>query len=239
MNTAMRIMITTILCGCLQFAALGQNNVNPAPPSQSDVGRQFDDAVLGDDSPSRNEESGGISAGVSLGGELSLGEADMISVDFPNEEIRTVLRNVADLYMLNIVIPESLQGTTSIKLRDVSWRQIFNVVLDPVGFTYVEEGNIIKVISKDTLNFEPPVTEIFMLNYAEASQIADTVTSMVDAEKGGRVQIDTQIPVHRHPSLQSLVFDRAGSSLGGSTQADGGRMGRCSVVLPSMFCSLR
>ncbi len=116
----------------------------------------------------------------------------MISVDFPNEEIRTVLRNVADLYMLNIVIPESLQGTTSIKLRDVSWRQIFNVVLDPVGFTYVEEGNIIKVISKDTLNFEPPVTEIFMLNYAEASQIADTVTSMVDAEKGGRVQIDTR-----------------------------------------------
>ena len=192
MNTAMRIMITTILCGCLQFAALGQNNVNPAPPSQGDVGRQFDDAVLGDDSPSRNEESGGISAGVSLGGELSLGEADMISVDFPNEEIRTVLRNVADLYMLNIVIPESLQGTTSIKLRDVSWRQIFNVVLDPVGFTYVEEGNIIKVISKDTLNFEPPVTEIFMLNYAEASQIADTVTSMVDAEKGGRVQIDTR-----------------------------------------------
>jgi len=185
-------MITTILCGCLQFAALGQNNVNPAPPSQGDVGRQFDDAVLGDDSPSRNEESGGISAGVSLGGELSLGEADMISVDFPNEEIRTVLRNVADLYMLNIVIPESLQGTTSIKLRDVSWRQIFNVVLDPVGFTYVEEGNIIKVISKDTLNFEPPVTEIFMLNYAEASQIADTVTSMVDAEKGGRVQIDTR-----------------------------------------------
>ena len=70
----------------------------------------------------------------------------MISVDFPNEEIRTVLRNVADLYMLNIVIPESLQGTISIKLREVSWRQIFNVVLDPIGFTYVEEGNIINVI---------------------------------------------------------------------------------------------
>ncbi len=31
-----------------------------------------------------------------------------------------------------------------------------------------------------------------MLNYAEASQISGTVTSMVDAEKGGRVQIDAR-----------------------------------------------
>jgi type IV pilus assembly protein PilQ len=116
----------------------------------------------------------------------------MISVDFPNEEIRTVLRNVADLYMLNIVIPEDLQGTTSIKLRDVSWKQIFSVVLEPIGYTYVEEGNIIQIISNDTLNFEPPITDIFMLNYAEASDIAATVTNMVDAEKGGRVQIDAR-----------------------------------------------
>ncbi len=116
----------------------------------------------------------------------------MISVDFPNEEIRTVLRNVADLYMLNIVIPEDLQGTTSIKLRDVSWKQIFSVVLEPIGYTYVEEGNIIQIISNDTLNFEPPITDIFILNYAEASDIAATVTNMVDAEKGGRVQIDAR-----------------------------------------------
>jgi type IV pilus assembly protein PilQ len=94
--------------------------------------------------------------------------------------------------MLNIVIPEDLQGTTSIKLRDVSWKQIFSVVLEPIGYTYVEEGNIIQIISNDTLNFEPPITDIFMLNYAEASDIAATVTNMVDAEKGGRVQIDAR-----------------------------------------------
>lgn len=188
-------MISTILFGCLQLAAYGQNgqsDVSTDPPRASDVGRQFDDSVLrGEESNQSTETGRGLSTSP-LSSELSLGDADMISVDFPNEEIRTVLRNVADLYMLNIVIPEDLQGTTSIKLRDVSWKQIFSVVLEPIGYTYVEEGNIIQIISNDTLNFEPPITDIFMLNYAEASDIAATVTNMVDAEKGGRVQIDAR-----------------------------------------------
>ena len=193
MSRTIRIKITTVLIGCLSLAAFGQNNVSFDPSSLGNVGKQFDDSVLISESSNGSDESRSDPSGSSpLGNELSLGESDMISVDFPNEEIRTVLRNVADLYMLNIVIPESLQGTISIKLREVSWRQIFNVVLDPIGFTYVEEGNIINVISNDTLNFEPPVTDIFMLNYAEAGQIAGTVTSMVDAEKGGRVQIDAR-----------------------------------------------
>ena len=195
MNTAKRLMISTILFGCLQLAAYGQNgqsDFSKDPPRASDVGRQFDDSVLrGEESNQSSETGRGLSTSP-LSSELSLGDADMISVDFPNEEIRTVLRNVADLYMLNIVIPEDLQGTTSIKLRDVSWKQIFSVVLEPIGYTYVEEGNIIQIISNDTLNFEPPITDIFMLNYAEASDIGATVANMIDDEKGGRVQIDAR-----------------------------------------------
>ncbi len=195
MNTAKRLMISTILFGCLQLASHGQNgqsDVSTDPPRASDVGRQFDDSVLRGDESNQSKETGSGLSTSPLGSELSLGDTDMISVDFPNEEIRTVLRNVADLYMLNIVIPEDLQGTTSIKLRDVSWKQIFSVVLEPIGYTYIEEGNIIQIISNDTLNFEPPITDIFMLNYAEASDIAATITNMVDADKGGRVQIDAR-----------------------------------------------
>ena len=72
---------------------------------------------------------------------------DTLSVDFPDEDVRSILRNVADLFELNLVIPEALQGKASIKLRDVSWRQIFQVILDPIGYTYVEEGNIVKIVS--------------------------------------------------------------------------------------------
>ncbi len=117
---------------------------------------------------------------------------DLISVDFPNEEIRTILRNVADMFELNLVVPDALQGRTSIKLRNVTWRQIFREVLNPVGYTVIEDENIIRVVSQDQLAQEPTTTEVFILNYAEAGKILPTVSGMVDTAEPvkGRIQLD-------------------------------------------------
>ncbi len=109
---------------------------------------------------------------------------DTLSVDFPDEDIRNILRNVSDLFELNIIMPETLQGKTTIKLRDVTWRQIFQNVLDPVNYTYVEDGNIIKIVGKDSLNEEPVTTEVFLINYARAADILPTINSLVDPAKG-------------------------------------------------------
>ncbi|MGC4070998.1 MAG: secretin N-terminal domain-containing protein [Nibricoccus sp.] len=117
---------------------------------------------------------------------------DTLSVDFPDEEIRNVLRNVADLFELNLVIPDTLQGKTSIKLRDVTWRQIFQVVLNPVGYTYIEDGNIIKVITAESLNMEPLSTEVFILNYAKASDVKPSLDQMVDPKTGGKIVVDAR-----------------------------------------------
>lgn len=119
---------------------------------------------------------------------------DLISVDFPNEEIRVVLRNVADLFELNLVVPETLVGRTSVKLRNVTWRQIFDVVLSPANFTYIEEANIIKIVSRDQLSQEPTTTDVFVLNYARANEILPTISAMVDTSEAvrGRIQVDTR-----------------------------------------------
>lgn len=117
---------------------------------------------------------------------------DTLSVDFPDEDIRNILRNVADLFELNLVVPDTLQGRTSIKLRDVSWRQIFEVVLTPINFTYVEDGNIIKIVSNDSLLQEPVSTEVFVLNYALAADIMPTIASLVDPAVGGKIMVDTR-----------------------------------------------
>lgn len=119
-------------------------------------------------------------------------DRDTLSVDFPDEDIRTILRNVADLFELNLVIPDTLTGKTSIKLRDVTWRQIFQVVLSPVGYSYVEEGNIIKVVSNESLTMEPVSTEVFILNNAKAQDILPTVSGLVDANAGGKILIDAR-----------------------------------------------
>jgi type IV pilus assembly protein PilQ len=117
---------------------------------------------------------------------------ETLSVDFPDEDIRTILRNVADLFELNLVIPDTLQGKTSVKLRDVSWRQIFKVCLGPVNYTFIEDGSIIKIVSNESLQQEPTVTEVFILNYARASDIMATVSSLVDTATGGKIVVDAR-----------------------------------------------
>ena len=119
-------------------------------------------------------------------------DKDTLSVDFPDEDIKTILRNVADLFELNLVVPDTLTGKTSIKLRDVTWRQIFQVVLSPVGYTYLEEGNIIKIVSNELLQQEPVSTEVFVLNNAKAADIKPTIDGLVDAATGGKIVIDAR-----------------------------------------------
>lgn len=206
-----KALVAIISVGCLlssyaqESAPLGQvkdsmepgvkssEQVPSSAPKVSDIDRLFGDESS-KDSPKKEDAASGskmdasLEAGINQG--FTLESSDLISVDYPSEEIRTVLRNVADLYSLNLVVPDSLQGATSIKLKNVTWNQIFTVVLDPIGYTYVDEGGIIKVVSKESLAFEPPVTEIFMLNYADAGTISGTISKLVDTEKGGRVQVD-------------------------------------------------
>ena len=133
---------------------------------------------------------------------------DTLSVDFPDEDIRTILRNVADLFELNIVVPDTLQGKATIKLRDVSWRQIFQVVLSPVGYTFVEDGNIIKIINQDALSQEPVTTDIYVLNYAKAADMVAAINPLVDAAKGGKIIIDIRsnsLVITEHPTQMKRI----------------------------------
>ncbi|MBI3887255.1 MAG: secretin and TonB N-terminal domain-containing protein [Opitutae bacterium] len=135
-------------------------------------------------------------------------DKDTLSVDFPDEDIKNILRNVADLFELNLVVPDTLTGKTSIKLRDVTWRQIFQVVLAPVNYTYVEEGNIIKIISNETLLEEPTVTDVIILNNAKAADIKPTIDGLVDAAKGGKILIDARsnaLVITERPSRMSRI----------------------------------
>lgn len=133
---------------------------------------------------------------------------DTLSVDFPDEEIRNILRNVADLFELNLVIPDTLQGNTSIKLRDVTWRQIFEVVLGPAGYTFVEEGNIIKVVSQNSLLQEPTTTDVFVINYARADDLRSSIEPLIDSGAGGRIVVNARsnaLVITERPSRLSRI----------------------------------
>lgn len=117
---------------------------------------------------------------------------ETISVDFPDEDVRNIIRSVADLYELNVVIPESLIGRISLKLRDVTWRQVFRVVLEPLNFTWVEDDNIIKIRNRDELMTEPVATRVYAINFARAGDIQTALAPLVNAQLGGRIQVDAR-----------------------------------------------
>lgn len=142
------------------------------------------------------------------GGAAAFGSDETISVDFPDEEIRTILRNVADLYDLNLVIPDTLQGNTSLKLRNVTWDEVFDVILEPIGFTYVVDRNIIKVRSLEDLAAEPVDTRVFLINYAEARALQESVGILIDTAVGGRIQVDTRsnaLVITERPSRMNRI----------------------------------
>lgn len=119
-------------------------------------------------------------------------DAETISVDFPEEDVRDIIRSVAELYELNVVIPDSLAGSVSIKLRDVTWQQVFDVVLEPLSYTYIIDGNIIKIKSQEELAVEPVDTRVFIVDFAKAGEIRGSIEPLVDPASGGKIQVDAR-----------------------------------------------
>lgn len=142
----------------------------PAPVSSGDVFIQVPDPI---EVPAERSE-----------------DADTISVDFPDEDVRVIIRNVADLFGLNVVIPQELTGRVSLKLRDVTWPQLFQVILEPLNYTYIQDRNIILIRNRSELLQEPVDTRVFVVNFAQAAEIRDSISPLVEAAAGGRIQVD-------------------------------------------------
>lgn len=145
---------------------------------------------------------------VDAAGSAVMSAEETISVDFPDEDVRTILRNVADLFDLNLVIPDTLQGRTSLKLSNITWRQVFEVVLEQQGFTYVEDRNIIRIKSLEELTAEPVDTRVFIVNYARAEELQGSVAPLVDNAAGGRIQVDVRsnaLVITERPSRMNKI----------------------------------
>lgn len=184
-----RTLLTALITTALSIPALAQTAATPAEPVPAAPA-----------APAVSVEGAApVAAPVTR-------DKDTLSVDFPDEDIKTILRNVADLFELNLVVPDTLTGKTSIKLRDVTWRQIFQVVLSPAGYTYIEEGNIIKIVSNELLQQEPVSTEVFIINNAKAEELKPTIAGLIDAAAGGKVEVN--------PRANALIITERPSRMG-------------------------
>ena len=77
-----------------------------------------------------------------------------ISVEFIDEEVRTIIEVIAEKSGVNLIMDSDIQGKTSIRLRDIPWDQALMVLLRSQGLGYVREGSVLRVAKQETLSQE-------------------------------------------------------------------------------------
>src|SRR5262245_9328215 len=74
-----------------------------------------------------------------------------IDVDYQAANLRTVLRQLSEIGGINLVIDPSVPNvaTVDLKLTQVPWDQVMDVILRSSGLTYQLEGAVLRVLTRD------------------------------------------------------------------------------------------
>jgi type IV pilus assembly protein PilQ len=117
-------------------------------------------------------------------------KGEKLSLNFQNIEVRAVLQVIADFTGLNIVTSDTVQGSLTLRLKDVPWDQALDIILQTKGLDMRKNGNIVLIAPREELalkekqqlesqaqinDLEPLQTEMFQLNYAKAQDILNIV----------------------------------------------------------------
>ena len=116
--------------------------------------------------------------------------SEQVSVDFINEEIKNVLRYTAELYDLNIIIPTTLAGNVTLRLKDVDWKALLSSVLSPLGYSYTNKDGIIQIVSEAMAKQEPLITKTFLLKFADAKKISEELKDFLDKDAKEKLSSD-------------------------------------------------
>jgi len=111
---------------------------------------------------------------------------EKISLVFDNAEVRNILQLIAEVSNLNIIASDEIKGNVTLRLIDVPWDQALTLVLDITNLGMIREGNVVRVLPKDTIRsmreaelaadraqekLEPVQTEVISVNYADLTAV--------------------------------------------------------------------
>lgn len=121
--------------------------------------------------------------------ELDMTKEGNVTLDFREADIRNVLKVLAYKSGLNIIAGPEVVGMVNIQLKDVPWEKAMEVILSTYGYGYERKGSIIMVTTVELLKKrredaklmaeqEPLSTETFVLTFAKASEVKDSLDKM-------------------------------------------------------------
>ncbi len=141
---------------------------------------------------------------IATGGKIYSGQK--ISLDFQDADIHNIFRILHEVSGKNFVIGDDVKGRVTLKLVNVPWDQVLDLILNMNKLGTVIDDNVVRIATLATLEaeqkalaqktradeaakeLEPLVTEYIKLNYADAA----TIKTHVDEAKSarGKVTID-------------------------------------------------
>lgn len=129
-----------------------------------------------------------------------------VNFTFDNADIKQVIDTIAKLSGANIVIAPEVQGTLSLRLTNVPWRDALDVAVKTLGFVVVEEQRgILRVV--DPLSLQAQMeSHSYQLRYARPpsrylpkidSEFVTTTqkTSQGGGQSGGAIDYEKVFPV--------------------------------------------
>jgi type IV pilus assembly protein PilQ len=129
-------------------------------------------------------------------------QGERLSLNFQNVDVRSLLQVIADFTNLNIITSDSVQGSITLRLKDVPWDQALDIILQSKGLDMRKNGNVILVGPRDELatkekldlesrnqiaELEPLHTENFVINYQKVEDVRRMLLGAPTPGAGGGI----------------------------------------------------
>lgn len=117
---------------------------------------------------------------------------EKLSLNFQSIEVRSVLQLIADFTGLNLVASDTVQGSVTLRLKNVPWDQALDIILRTKGLAMRRMGNVVlvapsqEIADREKLELEarkqveelaPLGSEFIQVNFAKASNLAALIQS--------------------------------------------------------------
>ncbi len=131
-----------------------------------------------------------------------------IDLDLKDADIHNILRLLADVGRVNIVTADDVQGSVTIRMRNVPWDQALDVVLQAKGLGMVRSGNLIRVAqlaqlqkerelrlaaAKQEYELTPLETRLIPVSYARADELQARAKDLLSPR--GTIAVDERTNV--------------------------------------------
>jgi len=149
---------------------------------------------------------------------------ELVSVNFDQVDIRTVLKTIGDITGINFVVDENVHGTVTVmsptKIRLGEVYRVLESILEVQGYAAVPAGGFVKIVPKADaakgnlqvrVGSDPSlipqndsiVTQIIPLNYANAAEVGQIIQSL----------LDTGSQMATYPTTNSIVITGTSSNI--------------------------